>query len=291
MEIKKAKRKETPVLINLYGLSGSGKTYSALRLAKGMLQGGGRIGLIDTENGRASHYANDFDFDVIDLNPPFTPERFLEAVKTFENAGYKIVIIDSFSHEWEGSGGCVDIAENKGSKGLAKWSDAKHRHKKMMNQLLYSKCHIIFCTRAKELLEQVGREIINKGFFPIQEKNFPFEMLVTFYMKDQRPEVKKCPNDLKSLFQVDNDYLTETHGKAILQWSKQGEAIDELEKLKKTGANAASDFGLDGLSDWWITLNKKQQSQLKEFKDKLKEQCGLSEKENNSSKIDLEELL
>ena len=122
-EIKKATRKAIPAIICLYGKSGGGKTYSALKLAKGL---GGKICVIDTENGRASHYADEFDFDVIDLNPPFSPARYIEAIKTAQDAGYKAIVIDSISHEWEGTGGCLEMAEGK--QGLQQHLRLLHLH-------------------------------------------------------------------------------------------------------------------------------------------------------------------
>ena len=258
-EIKKATRKAIPAIICLYGKSGGGKTYSALKLAKGL---GGKICVIDTENGRASHYADEFDFDVIDLNPPFSPARYIEAIKTAQDAGYKAIVIDSISHEWEGTGGCLEMAEGK--QGLQAWAKPKAEHRKMMNMLLQSKSHIIFCARAKDDLEQVkinGKtEIVNKGIIPIQEKNFPFEMLITFQMSDKgKVKIEKCIKGLENSLIIDN-FITENHGRIIANWIDKGESVDlEFKRLEAESREEAMK-GANAITNWFKSLPQDKQA-------------------------------
>ena len=267
-EIKKATRKAIPAIICLYGKSGGGKTYSALKLAKGL---GGKICVIDTENGRASHYADEFDFDVIDLNPPFSPARYIEAIKTAQDAGYKAIVIDSISHEWEGTGGCLEMAE--GGKGLQAWAKPKAEHRKMMNMLLQSKSHIIFCARAKDDLEQVkinGKtEIVNKGIIPIQEKNFPFEMLITFQMSDKgKVKIEKCIKGLENSLIIDN-FINENHGKIIANWIDKGESVDlEFKRLEAESREEAMK-GANAITNWFKSLPQDKQAL---FSTKLKKE-------------------
>lgn len=103
MAFKKAIREKIWLKILLSGPSGSGKSYSAMRLATGLYQkvGGTGIAYIDTENRRASYYADKFDFDVDDFSDPYTPEKFIEAIDSAINEGYKIIVIDSLSLEWK----------------------------------------------------------------------------------------------------------------------------------------------------------------------------------------------
>ncbi|MCV9910019.1 ATP-binding protein [Brucella sp. HL-2] len=103
MKIERAVREKTFTLTSIAGPSGSGKTYSALLYARGLVGQEGKIGFIDTENKRSRFYADVAGgFDVIDLDPPFTSSRYIQAIKAFEKAGYTAIIIDSISHEWEG---------------------------------------------------------------------------------------------------------------------------------------------------------------------------------------------
>src|SRR5688572_12024624 len=106
---RKAVRTNTSTLIALAGSSGSGNTYSAIRLARGLVGHHGKVVVIDTEPGRALHYADRFDFDHLDMQPPFSPQAYQGAIEAAEKAGYGAIVIDSMSHEWAGDGGCQDI--------------------------------------------------------------------------------------------------------------------------------------------------------------------------------------
>lgn len=264
-QIKKAVRKAIPAIICLYGKSGGGKTYSALKLAQGLV-GKDRICLIDTENGRASHYADEFDFDIIDLDPPFTPARYIQAIKAAQDNGYKAIVIDSISHEWEGIGGCLEMAEGK--TGLQAWAKPKEQHRKMMNMLLQAKSHIIFCARAKDNLEQVkinGKtEIVNHGLVPIQEKNFPFEMLITLKMEDKgKVSIEKCVKGLEESLKI-SGYINENHGKIIADWINQGAKVDLEAKQLMAEARAEAMKGVDIVS-WVNSLDEKQKAIAKGF--------------------------
>src|SRR4249920_1896973 len=106
-EIRKAVRSNLKTITGFSSGTGGGKTWTSLAYAKG-LAGGKRFGLIDTENGRASMYADYFDFDVLELTAPFTPENYFNAIKAAEKQGYPVIVIDQLSHEWEGEGGILD---------------------------------------------------------------------------------------------------------------------------------------------------------------------------------------
>ena len=110
IQFTRAVRENVPLLLGFSGGTGSGKTYSALRVARG-LAGGKRFAVIDTESGRARHYADDFEFDHGDLRAPFRPEAYLEAIVAAERAGYPVVVVDSMSHVWAGDGGVLDWQE------------------------------------------------------------------------------------------------------------------------------------------------------------------------------------
>lgn len=138
MEFTKAVRKAAKLRLALTGPSGSGKTYSALLLAQGL---GGKIALIDTERGSASLYSHICEFDALDLDPPYTPERFIEAIAAAEGAGYDTLIIDSATHEWSGIGGCLELANEvarakfKGNTWAA-WNDVTPRHRSFLVERL-----------------------------------------------------------------------------------------------------------------------------------------------------------
>jgi hypothetical protein len=291
MKIEKAVRRKAKFLGCLYGFSGSGKTYSALRLAKGI---SGKIGLIDTEKKRSLYYADDFDFNVIHLDPPFTPERYIEALENFEKSDVEVIIIDSISHEWDGIGGCIDISEEKTKNGyektgLVKWAKPKMRHKKLMNKLLQMDKHVIICGRAKEIMEQAkinGKtEILNKGFKILQEKSFGYEMFITIYMNNKHPILEKCPKGLLPSLEIkENEYLSEKHGEAIAKWLDGGIDISEIsiEDLKEDMFNVAKNHGTEQLRSWYVNKTKKERDLLKSFCEEAKQKA--LEFDNSQSK-------
>lgn len=247
-----ATRDRVGLLVGVAGASGSGKTYSALLLASGLANGSGTIAVIDTEAGRAKHYAKQFKFLHGDFEPPFTPERYVEAIKAAEEAGATVIVIDSMSHEWNGEGGCADIqaaeaermATDKSGKVIPwkieamtapAWKKPKIRHKRMMSRLLQSRAHLIFCLRAEEKVKFVkemhdGRErtsIVPMGFQPICERGFMFEMSCSLTLHPETPGQarhdlpKKLNDDLLGVF-PDGRMITAETGKCLREWAEQG---------------------------------------------------------------------
>jgi hypothetical protein len=255
MEIKRAVRHSVNLISSIAGVSGSGKTFSALLMAGGLAGPGGKIGFIDTENGRGSMYADAAGiiaaipqgYDVIELAAPFTPARYIEAIDAFEKAGYRVLAIDSASHEWEGVGGCSDMAEaDKG-----RWNRAKRENKKFVTRLLNSNMHIIVCLRAREKSKIIdkkdspdGKEhIISLGILPVSEKNFPFEMMLSFLV-DEKTHVAtpiKLPEQFQKLFATPK-MLSKSDGDKIREWNEGATASDPNEKLRRR-ARAAADEG------------------------------------------------
>lgn len=267
MKIEKAIRKSLPAVICLYGESGSGKTFSALKLAHGLVANAknNRVCVIDTENHRASHYDADFDFDVINLESPFSSSKFIEAIKLAQNEGYGAIIIDSISHEWDGIGGAVYQADNSSLKNkLAVWLEPKKEHKKLMDFILSSKCHFILCTRAKANLED--------GIVPIQEKTFLYDMLAVFHMYNKgQVEIIKCPKNLQ--LNITN-FLNEAHGKVIADWVNDAGASIDLEKLQlQKEARLIAMEGVSTFVAWHSELGKENQELLVDIKKELHNIC------------------
>lgn len=239
----KATRGNIGLLLMIAGGTGSGKTWSAMELAKGMALGK-RFAVCDTERGRAAIYADQFDFDSFELDAPFTPDRYLEVVLAAEAASYPVLLIDSQSHEWEGPGGLLDqheqgMTENGRlvqSKNLSAWIKPKMAHRAFVNRTLQAKPHIIMTFRAAERVEMVeveenGRKkqkIIKKqsltgldGWLPITEKNLPFEATASFMLMADRPGLPhaiKLPDPLKPLIPLDRPLSDET-GVALARWA------------------------------------------------------------------------
>ncbi|MGN6063806.1 AAA family ATPase [Brevundimonas diminuta] len=234
-DFKTAVRENVSLLIALAGASGSGKTYSALRLAKGLAPSG-KIAFIDTEARRGLHYADQFDFMHADMRPPFRPSNFIEGIRAAEAAGAEVVIIDSFSHEYDGEGGIMDWADElaeKGVKSPGNWKDPKLAHKKMMNALLQCRASLIFCLRADEKIEIVrenGRTQVKPlGWMPICEKRFMFEMTASFTLTPDKPGQPQfnLPHKLqrqhRGMFE-EGVPISEDAGRALAEWARGGTA-------------------------------------------------------------------
>ena len=148
MEIRKAERRKAKLRLGITGPAGSGKTYGALQIAFGL---GGKIVLIDTENGSGDLYAGLGDYDVCTLEAPYSVQKYLEAINLCEKSGYNVIIIDSLSHAWAGAGGLLDmqghLADNMNS--FSAWRKVTPLHNKLIDAMLSSKCHIIATMRSK----------------------------------------------------------------------------------------------------------------------------------------------
>lgn len=266
LNIREAVRAGSRVVIGISGPSGSGKTFTALKIARGMVESPREIGFLDTENRRGSLYADILDgkFLIADLYAPFSPNRYRQAIEEFQAAGVKVLVVDSVSHEWEGDGGCEEIAAAGGK--MPNWKLAKSEHKKFMSALLQSDMHIIVCIRAREKVDfKNPREPVSLGLQPICEKNFMFEMTASMMMwnSGKNQQFLKMPNDLVSVFGAGDDYLNESHGKALIDWVNKGEAVDaEFEHWRSRLQMKAND-GLEVLKAEYLIMPKQIQSKMK----------------------------
>ncbi len=259
-----AVREAVSLLIGLIGPSGGGKTYTAMRLATGIVGKGKRFVVIDTEARRSLHYAGMFNFDFGELKSPFRPETYAEAIKAADEAGYGAIVVDSFSHEWAGEGGILDWQEEELTRmagddwkrreacKMASWIKPKMAHKQMVQRLLQVRANLILCFRAEEKIamekdSQGKMTIVPKGWQPICEKNLPYELTVSFLLTPDKPG---CPQPIKlqeqhkTLFPL-NKQITEESGKRISDWATVKKEIqpesdipsleEEQEALKEMG--------------------------------------------------------
>src|SRR2546421_8125027 len=263
LNIAPAERAGAHLLIQLYGPPRSGKTYTALRMARGMVGAKGKIGVLDTESGRARLYSDKVPggFAVGELTPPYTPRRYLEAIEEFLAYGVDILVVDSFSHCWEGPGGVLEMAdhaEEHGKKGLMKWLMPKRDYKKLVSFLLSTRMHMILCSRAKQpIVEAVvegEKTLVTQPWEPIQDKRLKYEMTIVVPMTlDGAYETEvgrlKAPGDLAHQFQ--GELLDEGTGTAIATWVNGEKPVDHaLELLRRAGFDAAS-AGTERVSKWW----------------------------------------
>lgn len=225
LSFQKAQRKRVKLRIALTGPSGGGKTYTALRLARGI---GGRIALIDSEHERSRYYAEEFDFEVCDLRPPFTPERYIAAIDAAEKAGYEVLIVDSASHEWAGKGGILEMHDKLTGNPYTRWAKLTPRHNGFIDKINGSSCHVILTIRGKDVyvLEQdeKGKQIPKKvGVGGEQRSGIEYEMTVSF-MLDQMNHAATVQKDNTHLFEKRCEVLTERDGELLREWAEEGKA-------------------------------------------------------------------
>jgi len=228
MQLQRATRKKSKLRLNISGPSGSGKTYSALLMAKGLVGEWGKIAVIDTENGSASLYDHLGEFQTLDLQAPFSPERYIEAIDTCIKGGMECIIIDSSTHEWSGAGGCIEINEKlaqskyKGNTWSA-WSSTTPRHDAFINKVLQSPVHIITCTRSKmETVMTDDKKIKKLGMKDIQREGWEYELTVSLNL-DRDTHTATASKDRTELFENKDPFvITEATGKLIKDWCEKG---------------------------------------------------------------------
>ena len=259
--IEEAKREGAKVVIGLAGTSGSGKTYTAIMLGYGLTgKVGAKLGFLDTENRRGRLYADVLPekFRIASFEPPFSPQRYIDGIKAFEDAGCTVLVIDSLSHEWEGTGGCEEIATaGDPPPKIPRWNKAKLEHKKMMNALLQSSMDIIVCIRAREKVDMKDPKNPKPlGLQPITEKNVMFEMTASVLMENEgrSQQVLKCPESLRKIMGRGNNYLTVEDGVALRAWIDGAEPIDKEVARFHAELKAACEWGVETLGNTWNAM-------------------------------------
>lgn len=246
MAFVKATKKKSKLRLALTGPSGSGKTWGALQIAKGL---GGRIACIDTEKGSASLYEHIVDFDVLELAAPYTPERYIDAIREAEKAGYDVLIVDSTSHEWSGPGGCLELidevarAKFKGNTWSA-WSDVTPRHRAFIDTMLQSNMHIISTGRSKTETAQSesnGRKTVVKlGMKTEQRDGFEYEFTVVLDIIHDG-HFAAASKDRTGLFTGDPKPISDATGEMLAEWLDSGVMPPVIEptidRITATGIN------------------------------------------------------
>lgn len=232
---KKAERKQAKLRLALSGPAGSGKTTGALMIAKGL---GGKIAVLDTERGSASLYSDKFDFDVVELSPPYTPERYIEVVEAAQKAGYDILIIDSMTHEWNGPGGCLELNEQiartkfRGNVWSA-WNETTPRHRKFVDSILAANLHIIATMRSKTETIQTengaGKKVVQKvGMKTEQRDGMDYEFTVVLDLTVDG-HTALASKDRTRLFN-DPFVITEDTGRMLANWLNMGKSFEDQAK-------------------------------------------------------------
>lgn len=236
--IRKALRHEVPLKIGLTGPSGSGKTYSSLLLAKGLMGGSlDEVLVLDTEAGSADLYSDLGEYSVMQFNPPFNPQRYCKAIEYGIDQGFKCIILDSISPEWDGAGGCLDLHSQFGGK-FQDWAKVTPLHKAFIDAILQSKSHIICTMRRKQeygMVEKNGRMVVEKmGLKEIQRDGFEYELALNLDINMEH--LATASKDRTGLFSDNLPFkITEATGKMIRDWNTAKETKKPSQKKSKSG--------------------------------------------------------
>lgn len=227
MEFKEAKRHEIRLKMAMSGLSGSGKTLSALRFFKGFLSDVSSLGFVQTEAGRAQLYLDKIGpFKILEMEPPFTPMKFVEAIQAAEKAGLKALVIDSLSDEWAGLGGALDMhtaASEVVKNSFTAWKKVTPQHEALFNAILASPLHII-CTMKKksdyvmETNDRGKQQPKKVGLADVQREGVEYRFMVQFNI-DLETHTAKATKDNTSLWDGREPFLiTEDVGLEARNW-------------------------------------------------------------------------
>ena len=258
MNIQKAERKQARIKMALQGPSGSGKTYSSLLIAYGLCNDWNKIVVIDTENQSSHLYAHLGGYQVLSLEPPFSPERYIKAIQTCVESGAEIIIIDSISHEWEGAGGILSIHGRMTGNSFTNWNVVTPRHNSFINAIIQCPVHIVATIRSKQdyvLSEKNGKFVPEKvGLKGVTREGVDYEMTLVFELDIKHNA--KATKDRTGLFIDKPDFLIDpTIGERIKDWCVSGtskeqvkakvqkcETVDQLNDLYKQYPEYAEDL-------------------------------------------------
>ena len=301
MFIKKAQRQKAKLRIGVFGASGSGKTTSALYLAYGLVKDWSKICVIDTENQSADLYANHTpvlsgekcetlgDYNTLTLEAPYTPERYIEAIKLCVDAGMEVIVIDSISHEWDGVGGCLEIKEKidieKKGNTFTNWGYLKPRHNAFIHAITTAPVHIVATSRVKTEMAmntENGKAVPQKvGLKCITRDGFDYEMTLCFDV-EVKSHFARVSKDRTGIFEGRPEWVISSNdGDLLAQWADSGsevierplskdEFLNEVVKYSRETKTSYQDsvklFLIEGEADLGQVPESERRSRLKEVR-------------------------
>lgn len=293
MGFRRAERKKAKLRLGIVGPAGSGKTYSSLLVAKGL---GGKVAVIDTENGSGDLYAHLMEYDVCTLDAPYTVDKYVKAIEEAERGGYDTIIIDSLSHAWAGEGGLLDqqgkIADAGRGNSYTAWRQITPMHNRFVEAMLTSKCHVIATMRSKteyvlETNDRGKQEPKKVGMAPVQREGMDYEFTTVLELAtNHNATVSK---DRTSLFDGQIFKPSEKTGEALLAWLETGVDIPAPQVTPQATPQVASlrddpAFALD-----WIKVSELTEAlgwKKAEVQPWAKEHMGMSFKDMKQADID-----
>lgn len=235
MELRQSERKKAKIKMALQGSAGSGKTYSSLLLAQGLTNKDlTKVAIIDTENGSADLYAHLGQYNVLTLEPPFTPEKYIQAIDVCLKAEMEVIILDSISQVWDE---LLDFHSKLPGNSFTNWSKVTPRLNAFINKILQADAHIIATMRTKQdyvLQQKDGKFIPEKvGLKAIQRDGVDYEFTIVFDIDIKHFAV--ASKDRTNLFTNKPEFTINTAtGRKILDWCNSGSNLQEARgKIKE----------------------------------------------------------
>ena len=261
LQLRKATRTKAKIRLGLSAVSGGGKTFSALLIAKGLSGDWSKVALIDTENGSGDLYSHLGDYNVLPLTAPFTPEKYTEAIKACESAGMDVIIIDSITHEWDGKGGCLEIAEqitqaSSSKNSYTAWGKVTPRHQAFIDSILQSKCHVITTVRRKQDYEMTkdnnGKLKVEKaGLKEVTRESYEYELTANLQL--DTAHLATASKDRTGLFMGKPEFTpSEATGEMIAEWCESG--IDSNQEIDEAVVKLANCESVEDLKLFKETL-------------------------------------
>ena len=231
MKLQTAQRHQVKLRLGLSGASGFGKSYSALLLANGITNDWSRVAIIDTENNSASLYSHLGNFNVLSLEEPYSPERYIEAIQTCEMAKMEVIIVDSITQEWQGKGGCLQIHEQLGGR-FQDWAKVSPRHQAFIDAILQSEAHMITTVRSKidysmDSASNGKTKVVKHGLKSITREGFEYELTANFELINEH-HMAKASKDRTGLFMDRPEFvINSATGRKLMQWCNEGLSVEQ----------------------------------------------------------------
>lgn len=284
MQLQLATRESVKLRMSISSPTGFGKTYGALLIAYGITEDWSKIAVVDTENRSASLYAHLGKYYTIPLAPPFTTDKYIQAIELCEKEGIEVVILDSITHVWKGEGGLLEYNNSLGGK-YQDWAKTTPLYQKWLNKILNSSCHIISTMRKKQAYSMVTEngktKVEKKGMEDEIRDGFDYEMTVAFEVINDN-HLAKTSKDRTQMFDGKPEFvLTSDTGRMIKEWCEAG--VDVRQEVKEAVAKLANCASVDDLKLFKDTLPAyvvNDESFKKAGKDRMNEIIQSQKKEN-----------
>lgn len=189
---RKAKAEKAALKFGLYGLAGSGKTFTALLIAEGLAKHSKKkVAYVDTERGTDYYskavpsrkfHPEAFDFDALYTR---SITEVLGELQKLDPKEYGVIVLDSITHLWEAAINAYSGRTTKaGTIPFHAWGKIKKPYKDLMTLLLNSPMHVLICGRQgnewaedseTEELKRVGTKMKAEGETP-HEPDFLIHM-------------------------------------------------------------------------------------------------------------------